>query len=301
LLEKEKLSTLWSQTKKWWSEKIKFWKMHGIGNDYIVIDNRSSVIKEKDASKLAQKICRRRYSIGADGMILVSNSTIADAKMQIFNLDGSEAEMCGNGIRCFSKYCYENNIVQKKELTIETLAGIRKAKLFDKNNKITQVSIDMGIPIFERNQIPMTGNGKCVNQDLTLDKTILKITCLSVGNPHCVLFVDNVDVFPVHIIGPKIENHPLFPNRTNVMFVEIQERDKIKMRSWERGCGETLACGTGACAAVVAGNFLGKTKRKVTVSLRGGELEIDLAEHVFMKGPVEKVFEGSFFLTGELL
>jgi len=294
LLEKEKLSTLWSQTKKWGLKKIKFWKMHGIGNDYIVIDNRSGVIKEKDASKLAQKICRRRYSIGADGMILVSNSTIADAKMRIYNLDGSEAEMCGNGIRCFSKYCYENNIVEKKELTIETLAGIRKAKLIDKNGKITQVSIDMGIPIFERVQIPMTGSGKCVNQDLTLDKTLLKITCLSVGNPHCILFVDNVDVFPVHIIGPKIEHHPLFPNRTNVMFVEIQEKDKIKMRSWERGCGETLACGTGACAAVVAGNFLGKTKRKVAVSLRGGKLEIDNAEHVFMKGPVEKVFEGSF-------
>jgi len=269
--------------------------MHGIGNDYIVIDNRSGVIKEKDASKLAQKICRRRYSIGADGMILVSNSTIADAKMRIYNLDGSEAEMCGNGIRCFSKFCYENKIVEKKELTIETLAGIRKGKLIAKNGKITQVSIDMGIPIFERAQIPMTGSGKCVNQDLTLNQTLLKITCLSVGNPHCILFVDNLDVFPVHIIGPKIENHPLFPNRINVMFVEIQDKDKIKMRSWERGCGETLACGTGACAAVVAGNFLRKTKRKVTVSLRGGNLEIENAEHVFMKGPVEKVFEGSFF------
>ena len=269
--------------------------MHGLGNDYIVIDNRSGMIKEKDAPKLAKKICRRRYSIGADGMILVSNSAIADAKMRIFNVDGSEAEMCGNGIRCFSKYCYENNIVERKELTIETLAGIRKAKIIDKNNKITQVSIDMGIPTFERNQIPMTGSGKCVNQDLTIDKKLLKITCLSVGNPHCVIFVDNVDAFPVHIIGPKIETHTLFPNRTNVMFVEIQKKDKIKMRSWERGCGETLACGTGACAAVVAGNFLGKTKRKVVVSLQGGELEIDNVEHVFMKGPVEKVFEGRFF------
>lgn len=273
---------------------MKFWKMHGLGNDYIVIDNRMGLIAEKDSSKLAQKICTRKFSIGADGMILVSNSTIADARMRIFNLDGSEAEMCGNGIRCFSKYCYENNIVEKKELTIETIAGIRKAKLTIKNNKITHINIDMGIPIFEKNHIPMLGNGKCVNQELTIDKKLLKITCLSLGNPHCVLFVDNIDTFPVHIIGPKLENHLLFPNRINIMFVEIENKDKIKMRSWERGCGETLACGTGACAAVLAGNLLGGTDRKVIVSLKGGELEIELLDHVFMKGPAEKVFEGDF-------
>lgn len=274
---------------------MKFWKMHGLGNDYVVIDNSNDKIKEEDNSKLAQKLCERRFSIGADGLILVSNSTKADVKMRIFNLDGSEAEMCGNGIRCFSKYCYENNIVRKKELTIETLAGLRKTSLITKDRIVTHVDVDMGVPIFEKSQIPMKGQGKCINEDLTIDGKNFQITCLSVGNPHCVLFVDNIDVFPVHILGPKIENHPLFPNRINVMFVEIQEKDKIKMRSWERGCGETLACGTGACASVIAGNLLGKTERKVAVSLLGGELEIDNTEHVFMKGPAEKVFEGVYF------
>jgi len=274
---------------------MKFWKMHGLGNDYVVIDNRNDKIKEEDTSKLAQKLCERRFSIGADGLILVSNSKKADVKMRIFNLDGSEAEMCGNGIRCFSKYCYENNIVRKKELTIETLAGLRKTSLITKDRIVTHVDVDMGVPIFEKIQIPMKGQGKCINEDLTIDGKNFQITCLSVGNPHCVLFVDNIDVFPVHILGPKIENHPLFPNRINVMFVEIQEKDKIKMRSWERGCGETLACGTGACASVIAGNLLGKTERKVAVSLLGGELEIDNTGHVFMKGPAEKVFEGVYF------
>ena len=276
---------------------MKFWKMHGLGNDYVVIDNRNYMIKEGDYSKLSQKLCERRFSIGADGLILVSNSTKADVKMSIFNLDGSEAEMCGNGIRCFSKYCYENNIVRKKELTIETLAGLRKTSLITKDRIVTHVEVDMGVPIFEKSQIPMKGQGKCINEDLTIDGTNFQITCLSVGNPHCVLFVDNIDVFPVNIVGSKMENHTLFPKRINVMFVEVQEKDKIKMRSWERGCGETLACGTGACAAVIAGNLLGKTEMKVVVSLLGGELEIDTTKNVFMKGPVEKVFEGSFFGT----
>jgi len=274
---------------------MKFWKMHGLGNDYIVTDNRNSVIKDEDTSKLAQQLCKRRFSIGADGLILVSDSTRADVKMRIFNLDGSEAEMCGNGIRCFSKYCYENNIVRKKELTIETLGGLKKTRLFVRDNVVTHVRVDMGIPIFERSKIPMKGIGKCVNEDLIIDGKIFQITCLSVGNPHCVVFVDSVDDIPVNIFGPKIENHPLFPNRINVMFTEILRKDKIKMRSWERGCGETLACGTGACAAVVAGNLLGKIEQKVIVCLRGGDLEIENMDHIIMKGPAEKVFEGRLF------
>ncbi|MBY9012717.1 MAG: diaminopimelate epimerase [Candidatus Lokiarchaeota archaeon] len=274
---------------------MKFWKMHGLGNDYVVIDNRNDKIKEEDNSKLAQKLCERRFSIGADGLILLSNSATADVKMRIFNLDGSEAEMCGNGIRCFSKYCYENNIVRKKELTIETLAGLKKTRLIIKDQIVTHVSVDMGIPIFEKNQIPMKGQGKCIAEDLVIDGTTFQITCLSVGNPHCVIFVDSLDAAPIHLVGPKIENHPIFPNRINVVFVEILKKDRLKVRVWERGCGETLACGTGACAAVIAGNIIGKTERKVLVVLPGGELEIDSVEHVFMKGPVEKVFEGSLF------
>jgi len=274
---------------------MKFWKMHGLGNDYIVTDNRKRIIKEEDISELAQQLCKRRFSIGADGLILVSDSTRADVKMRIFNLDGSEAEMCGNGIRCFSKYCYENNIVRKKEFTIETLGGLKKTRLFVKNNVVTHVRVDMGIPIFERNKIPMMGYGKCVNEDLIIDGKIFQITCLSVGNPHCVVFVDSVDDIPVNIIGPKIENHPLFPNRINVMFTEILRKNKIKIRSWERGCGETLACGTGACAAVVAGNLLRKIEKKVMVCLQGGDLEIENMDHIIMKGSAEKVFEGRLF------
>ncbi len=286
---------LWSPPKKWQSEKMKFWKMHGLGNDYIITDNRNNVIMDEDTSKLAQKLCERHFSIGADGLILVSDSASADVKMRIFNLDGTEAEMCGNGIRCFSKYCYENNIVRKNEFTIETLAGLRNTRLIIKDQIVTHVVVNMGVPIFEKSQIPMKGQGKCINEKLAINGTNFKITCLSVGNPHCVIFVDNVAKVPIQLIGPKIENHPLFPNRINVVFAEILAKDRLKARVWERGCGETLACGTGACAAVIAGNTIGKTERKVTVHLLGGKLEIVNSDQVLMKGPTEKVFEGILF------
>ena len=274
---------------------MKFWKMHGLGNDYILIDNRDEIIKEEDASKLAQKLCERRFSVGADGLILVLNSINADIKMRIFNLDGSEAEMCGNGIRCFAKYCYENDIVRKKQQVIETAAGLKKTKLIIKDQLVTHVYVNMGVPIFEKYKIPMLGQGNSINEELVIDETSLQITCLSLGNPHCVIFVDNVDDYPVNSIGPKIENHPIFPNRVNVVFTEVAKEDLIKVRVWERGCGETLACGTGACAAVIAANINGKIKNKVKVCLLGGELEIEYNEAVFMKGPVEKVFEGRLF------
>jgi diaminopimelate epimerase len=220
---------------------MKFWKMHGLGNDYIVIDNRNSMIKNEDTSKLAKKLCERRFSIGADGLILVSDSARADVKMRIFNLDGSEAEMCGNGIRCFSKYCYENNIVRKKELTIETLAGLRKTRLILKDQIVTQVDVDMGAPIFEKKQIPMKGQGKCINEDLAINGKTIKITCLSVGNPHCVIFVDNINEAPIHLVGPKIENHSAFPNRINVVFVEILALGErmwrnLSLRNWSLCC-----------------------------------------------------------------
>lgn len=269
--------------------------MHGLGNDYIVIDDRKNLIQETEISKLAQRLCERRFSIGADGLILVYNSASADTRMRIFNLDGSEAEMCGNGIRCFSKYCYENNIIRKKEFTVETLGGLKKIKLTTKKDTVSHISVDMGSPIFEKSQIPMKGSGTCVNEDLTIDEDTFQITCLSIGNPHCVIFVNNVDDVPLELIGPKIENHSLFPNRINVMFAEILSNNKLKMRSWERGCGETLACGTGACAVATVGNMIKKTEQKIIMSLRGGNLEIDAGEHVIMKGPAEKVFEGSLF------
>jgi diaminopimelate epimerase len=274
---------------------MKFWKMHGLGNDYIVIDNRDEKISNAEATALARKLCERRFSVGADGLLLASNSTVADVKMRIFNADGSEAEMCGNGIRCFAKYCYENNIARKSELIVETLAGIKRTWLTVENDLVTSVMVDMGVPMLERGKIPMLGNGTCINEDLQVNGEAYKVTCLSVGNPHCITFVDAVDDFPVQRVGPKIENHRLFPKRTNVEFAQILSENKVKVRVWERGCGETLACGTGACATVVAGNLLRKLGSKVRVHLLGGDLEVEYAEHLFLNGPAEKVLEGTLF------
>jgi diaminopimelate epimerase len=274
---------------------MKFWKMHGLGNDFIVIDNRSLRISDAEAVELARKLCERRFSVGADGLLLVSNSAVADVKMRIFNADGSEAEMCGNGIRCFAKYCYENNIAKNSELTVDTLAGIKRTWLTVEDNTVTSVMVDMDVPTLERSRIPMLGSGTCINEDLQVDGEQYKITCLSVGNPHCVIFVDKVDDFPVEHVGPKIENHSLFPKKMNIEFAQVLSRSELKVRVWERGCGETLACGTGACAAVAAGNLLQKTGNKVRVHLLGGDLEVEYAERLFLSGPAEKIFEGKLF------
>jgi diaminopimelate epimerase len=274
---------------------MKFWKIHGLGNDYIVIDNRDEKISDAEATRLALKLCRRRFSIGADGLLFASNSTVADVKMRIFNADGSEAEMCGNGIRCFVKYCYENNIARKSELTVETLAGNKRAWLTVENGSVKSVMVDMGVPMLERSKIPMLGQGTCINQDLQVNGDAYKVTCLSVGNPHCVVFVDAVDDFPVKRVGSKIETHRFFLKRTNVEFAQVLSENEVKVRVWERGCGETLACGTGACATVVAGNLLKKLGDKVRVHLLGGDLEVEYAERLFLNGPAEKVFEGTLF------
>jgi diaminopimelate epimerase len=266
---------------------MKFWKMHGLGNDYVVIDNRDEKISNAEATALARKLCERRFSVGADGLLLASNSAVADVKMRIFNADGSEAEMCGNGIRCFAKYCYENNIARKSELTVETLAGIKRTWLTVENDLVTSVMVDMGVP--------MLGNGTCINEDLQVNGESYKVTCLSVGNPHCVIFVSAVDDFPVQRVGSKIENNRLFPKRTNVEFAQVLSETEVKVRVWERGCGETLACGTGACATVVAGNLLKKLGSKVLVHLLGGNLEVEYAERLFLNGAAEKVFEGTLF------
>lgn len=271
---------------------MNFWKMHGLGNDYIIIDNRYGKISEEEISASAKKICERRFSVGADGLLLLYDSSVADAKMRIFNSDGSEAEMCGNGIRCFAKYCYENDIVRKRELKIETLAGIKRTWLIMENEKVKGAKVDMGKPILERSRIPMLGQGTCINEDLEVGKERFRVTCLSVGNPHCVIFVDDVKNFPVQKIGPKIENQTLFPKRTNVEFVQVLNKDELRVRVWERGCGETFACGTGACASAVAGNLLKKVNKKSTVHLLGGDLEIEYLENIFMTGPAEKVFQG---------
>jgi len=273
--------------------ELKFWKMHGLGNDYVVVDNRDGKLDGKDLGKIAEKICRRRFSVGADGLLLLCGSSVADVKMRIFNADGSEAEMCGNGIRCLAKYCFENGITQKKELRIETLAGVKTVWLNVEDGTVRSVTVDMGSPILERSRIPMVGEGKCIDEELNVEGEKFRITSLSVGNPHCVIFVNRVDEFPVEKFGPKIENHPVFPNRTNVEFVQVLRENEMKIRVWERGVGETLACGTGACAAVVAANLLGKTGSRCIVHLLGGDLSIEYDnEKILMSGAAEKSFEG---------
>ena len=274
---------------------MRFWKMHGLGNDYIVIDNREEKISGKQAAELAKRLCERRFSVGADGLLLVSNSKVGDVKMRIYNADGSEAEMCGNGIRCFAKYCYENGVVKKTEFLIETLSGIKNVSLTLQHGEVSVVKVDMGSPNWDRSSLPMVGQGTCINENLDVDGEVYKVTCLSMGNPHCVIFVDKVDDYPVEQIGRKIENHKAFLKRTNVGFVQVLNPHELKLRVWERGCGETLACGTGACAAVAAANKLGKVESKVTVHMLGGDLQVEVAKSLFLSGAAEKVFEGKLF------
>ena len=275
--------------------KMRFWKMHGLGNDYVVVDNRKEEIREYELQRIAQTLCERRFSIGADGMLLIYDSEIADVKMRIFNADGSEAEMCGNGIRCFAKYCYENDITKKNEINIETLAGTKKVWLNIVDANVQNVRVDMGPPVYEKQFIPMLGDGTCINEDLQVGDRTFKVTCLSVGNPHCVTFVDNVKNFPVEAMGPKIENHKIFPKRTNAEFVQALNRRELIVRVWERGVGETLACGTGACASAAAAHLLGKTDAKIVAHLPGGDLKIEIPKSILMTGPAQKIFHGILF------
>jgi diaminopimelate epimerase len=270
--------------------------MHGLGNDYIVIDNRDGKISSSKAGRLAKRLCERHFSVGADGLLLVSASKMADVKMRIFNADGTEAEMCGNGIRCFAKYCYENGVVKKKEFPVETLSGIKHVWLTVEGNKVKAVKADMGEPNWEKGSLPMVGQGISVNEKLEVGGEIFNVTCLSMGNPHCVIFVDEVADFPVERIGSKIENHKAFPKRTNVDFVQVLSRNQLKIRVWERGCGETLACGTGTCASVAAAKRLGKVEDRVTVQLLGGCLQVEVAAgRLYLSGAAEKIFEGTLF------
>lgn len=279
------------------AEHLRFWKMHGLGNDYIVIDNIKEQVHSREMPELARRLCRRKFSVGADGLIFACKSLAADVRMRIFNPDGSEAEMCGNGIRCLAKFCYENAIVTKKSFTVETLAGTRNVWLTTdaSGREVASVRVDMGEPVFNREAIPMLGNGTFINEELKVGGRRFRATCLSVGNPHCVIFVDDVDKVAVSELGPLIENCEMFPNRVNVEFVQVLSRDEIKVRVWERGVGETMACGTGACASVVAGHRLGRTGNMVKVNLQGGALQVQFEGRIFMEGPAVKVYAGELF------
>jgi len=273
---------------------IKFTKMQGLGNDYVYIDAINQKIENE--SSLAQIISNRHFGIGSDGLILICSSEIADFKMRMFNSDGSEAEMCGNGIRCVGKFVYDKGLTNKTTLKIETLAGVKELKLNLKEGKVDTIRVDMGEPIFEAEKIPVVSSEKMAkNLKLEIEEREFNFTCVSMGNPHAITFVENVEDFEVEKYGSKIEVNERFPQKINVEFIEIVNKNYIKMRVWERGSGETLACGTGACASVVAGIINNLIERKVTVELLGGILEIKWNKednHVYMTGPAVTIYEG---------
>lgn len=275
---------------------MKFQKMHGLGNDFILLDKIDPSMF--DLEKLAINLCDRHQGIGADGIILILPSEIADVKMRIVNSDGSEANMCGNGIRCFAKYVYDNQINTAKSFTIETGAGIMIPELIIENEKVLAVKVNMGSPDLERSSIPMTGaSGKVINEPLTITGKEYYITSMLMGVPHTVVFVDNLNDTDIVTIGRQIEKNPVFPQGTNVNFVEVINEHEIKLRTWERGAGSTLACGTGSCASAVASCLNGKTGTTVTVHLTLGDLFIEWIDGtVYMTGSANHVFSGEVAL-----
>jgi diaminopimelate epimerase len=279
--------------------KIDFTKMEGIGNDLILIDDRNGKIqKQISYRRLSRRICDRRFGIGGDGLIVILNSDSCDLKFKIYNSDGSEAEMCGNGMRCFAKHVYEQKIVNQDEFKVETLAGVIIPKiLFNRKGEIRAVRVDMGEPILDNDQIPfISDNRRSGSEKLEIDGDPIEMIAVSMGNPHAVIFVECLEKAPVTILGPRIENHPRFPEKTNVEFVEVVSRKEIRMKVWERGAGETLACGTGACASLVAACLSGKTGNHATVHLAGGNLSIEWKRkdnHVYKTGPAKTVFTGN--------
>lgn len=275
---------------------MRFTKMHGIGNDYVYVNCFEEEVK--DPPRLAKKVSDRHFGIGGDGLILITPSKKADVGMRIFNADGSEAQMCGNGIRCVAKYAYEHGLVPRKgRMSIETRAGIKTVSLKVQGSKVQRVRVNMDRPKLLRRSIPMLGkNTKVIDEPLHVADRVFRITCVSMGNPHCVIYVEGVRDFPVSHYGPLIENHKAFPERINVHFVEVMGRGEVRMRTWERGSEETLACGTGASAVCVAGVLNKKTSRKLLSHLPGGDLELEWAKSgdVYMTGPAEEVFSGEY-------
>ena len=279
---------------------IKFTKMQGLGNDYVYIDCFSKDVNLGNISDLAKFMSNRHFGIGSDGIILICKSDIADFKMRMFNFDGSEAEMCGNGIRCVAKFIHDKKLSDSDKISIDTLGGIKKVKLLEnENGDCNEVIVDMGEPLFQDKNIPYNIY-EPFNKDLDInvEGEKMRFTVVSMGNPHAVTFVENLDDLQIEMCGPIIENNPIFPNRTNVEFVEIIDKNNIKVRVWERGVGETFACGTGACAAVVASGLNGYTDENVTVKLPGGKLKIEWGNdnHIYMQGPATTVYEGKIDL-----
>ena len=276
-------------------EVIKFTKMHGLGNDYIYINCLEGA--PRDPASLAVEMSDRHKGVGADGIILIMDSNVADFKMRMFNADGSEAKMCGNASRCIGKYVYEHGLTDKQILRLETLSGIKILSLDVKAGKVEAVTVDMGEPVIDSPLVPVISDRPSViNAPVDTSAGEVRINAVSMGNPHGVIFVEDLAKVDVHTLGHELELHPMWPDRANIEFAQVMSNDRIRMRVWERGSGETLACGTGACATVVAAAINGLTSREVSVELLGGTLEIDWGDdgHVYMKGGATTVFTGSY-------
>lgn len=278
--------------------KLQFTKMQGLGNDYVYVDCTKK--KLENASEVAVKVSDRHFGIGSDGLILINASSVADFEMEMYNADGSRGEMCGNGIRCVAKYVYDYGLTDQTHISVETLGGIKYLDLTVEEGRVRQVRVDMGRPMLCPAEIPVIANGESViDMPIEVDGTEYRMTAVGMGNPHAVVFVEDVDGLEIEQIGPKFEHHPCFPNRVNTEFVKVLDRNTVKMRVWERGSGETLACGTGACAVAVACILNGLTENKVIVQLLGGDLLIEWdreADKVYMTGPAEVVFDGEIEL-----
>ena len=273
---------------------MKFTKMHGCGNDYIYVDCTKEMIE--NPGEVAIKVSDRHFGIGSDGLILICPSEVADFRMAMYNADGSEGKMCGNGVRCVAKYVYDYGLTDKDKISIETKGGIKYLDLTVEDGKVVLVRVDMGAPILEPEQIPVKlGEKNCIDQTLTVDGKDYQVTCVSMGNPHAVIFVEDTASLPLEQIGPEFEHHEVFPDRVNTEFVQVLNRKEVNMRVWERGSGETLACGTGTCATVVACVLNGLTDHEITVHLLGGDLFLQYDEEkntVIMTGPAAVICDG---------
>jgi diaminopimelate epimerase len=273
--------------------RLPFIKMHGIGNDYVYVDCFAHRVADPVA--LAQRISPRRTGIGSDGLILICPSTTADCRMEMYNADGSRGEMCGNGIRCVGKYVAEQGLAKANPLRVDTDAGIKVLYFTPRHGVVDQVTVDMGAPILDGPRIPVAAEGRVIDAPLEIDGREYRVTCVSTGNPHCVVFLPEVEDLDLERIGPKFEHHPFFPRRVNTEFIRVDGPTALRMRVWERGSGETAACGTGACAALVAAVLTGRAERRATLHLNGGDLQIEWRaedDHIYMTGSAEEAFRG---------
>lgn len=273
---------------------MNFWKLHGVGNDFIAIDGRFDNIDSNDYSDLAKKVCHRRFGVGADGLLVVKNSGICDLEMVYYNSDGSRANMCGNGLRCFCKFVYDNNIVKDTEFSVYTLDGIKKISLNIESEKVYTIRVNMGKPNFNPKNIPVNTNKEVfIKEKLLIDNKEIEVSSILMGVPHTIVFVDSLIKEDIYKYGELIEKNEIFPKKTNVNFVKVDDKDNVHVYTWERGCGYTLGCGTGMTASVILANYLGKVNKIVNVKSEGGSVRIELLDDVYMIGNAVKICEGT--------